>query len=299
MWQLLFLFLFLVAGLLLQKILSKELQVKLAYYLNRFVIYISLPAMVLVYLKSIKFDSTFFIPVTTAWGVFFISLILIYLLSKIFNFSKEMLIALIMLVSFTNSSFLGIPFTKAFFGESAIKYAIIYDQLGSFLILSIFGVLIISIYRAKSVNFILILIKIVSFPSFIALIVVILVDDIIYPNYIELILKVLTNLLAPFSLISIGLNIVLKMPKNEIFPIILALILKLVLIPLFLILLFKIVNINTLAVKISIFEASMAPMVTSSMLAIMANIKPRFVATTLGYGIAFSFITLPIIYLII
>ena len=210
-----------------------------------------------------------------------------------------MLVAFIIIVSFTNSSFLGIPFTKAFFGNKGIPYAIIYDQLGSFLILSTFGVIILSIYSVKRVNIRDIAIKVVTFPSFIALIFTLTFQGINYPSSIFNILKALSNMLAPTALISIGLNLVIKIPKNEIKPMALALFLKLIVTSLILIVLFNFLSLNSLSAKVSIFESAMAPMVTACMLAIMANIKPRFVATTLGYGIVLSFITLPLIYLLI
>ncbi len=299
MTKLFILLFFLLAGVILQKFLSTSLQKKLSYYLNRFVIYISLPAMVLVYLNHIELNSSLIIPIATAWGVSIFSSVLIYLFSKVIGYSKEMLIALIIVISFTNSSFLGIPFTKVFFADEGVSYAIIYDQLGSFLILSTFGVTILAMYSAKSLNFTKIIIKVLTFPSFIALVFVLLFQDINYPAWLFNILTALSNMLAPTALISIGLNLVIKIPKDEIISIIIALFLKLIVTPLTLIALFKFLGINSLSAKVSIFESAMAPMVTACMLAIMANIKPRFVATTLGYGIILSFITLPLIYLVI
>jgi len=295
MSSLFILLLLLLLGVFLQKLLKAKSLTKLSYYLNRFVIYLALPSMVLIYLKDITLSVDFFIPVATAWGVFIFSALVVYIWSKISNYSKEMLIALLMLVAFTNSSFLGIPFTKLFFKENALKYAIIYDQLGSFLILSIFGVAILALNSSKKIEFSLIFIKIITFPSFIALVFT-LIFNINYPAAIESILKSLANLLAPAALLSIGLNLVLKIPKDEIKTTAIALFLKLIAIPLVVLICFKLFSLNSLGAKVSIFESAMAPMVTSSMFAIMAGVKPKFVATTLGYGILLSFLTLPIIY---
>jgi len=294
--SLILLLIFLLVGILLKRFLPIKLQTKLLFYLNRFVIYISLPAMVLVYLKDIKFDNSFFVPIITAWGVFILSFLFIYFLSKVLNYSKEILIAFVMIVSFTNSSFLGIPFVKAYFGNSAIAYAIIYDQLGSFLILSTLGITLLFSYTLKKLNLKEIFIKIITFPSFIALVITIFLQDIAYPLWLFNLLKFLSSMLAPVALISIGLNLVIKPPKEEIKPIIIALFLKLIFIPLMLIYIFSLLSFNSLSAKVSIFESAMAPMVTACMLAIMYGIKPNFIATTLGYGVLLSFLTLPIIY---
>jgi predicted permease len=299
MKSLLILLIFLSLGFSLQRFLSTSLQTKISNILNRFVIYISLPAMVLVYLNNITFDTKLLIPVATAWLLFFGISILLYLYAKKAKWSNQKLIALLMLCSFTNSSFMGIPFTKAFFGDSGIKYAIMYDQLGSFLILAIFGVLILSIDGSNRLSIKSTIIKVVTFPSFVALIFALLFQDIEYPQFISTLLKLLSSMLAPAALVSIGLNLVIKIPKDEIRLTIGVLMLKLLITPLVLLAIFKAISIDNLAVDVSIFESAMAPMVTSSMLAIMADIMPRFIATTLGYGIVLSFVTLPIIYAII
>jgi predicted permease len=60
--------------------------------------------------------------------------------------------------------------------------------------------------------------------------------------------------------------------------------------------LFQALNLHTLTAQVSIFEAAMAPMVSSTMLAMMAGLEQRFVASLLGYGIVLSFATLPIVF---
>jgi predicted permease len=290
---------FLIVGLGLQKFLTTHYTTKLSNFLNKFVIYVSLPAMVLIYLRDIKFNNSFFIPIITAWGVFAFVVALVVVFAKIYNFKKETIVAIIMLLAFSNSSFMGFPFTLAFFGSKGLPYAIMYDQLGSFLILSIFGVIILSFVSTKRVSIVSLVKKVITFPSFIALLFAYIFSDINYPFAIEAILKVLASILAPAALISIGLNLHLKIPRDEIAPMTLILSLKLIILPIIVMLLFRVFGTLDIAKEVSIFEVAMAPMVTSSMLAIMAGIKPRFIATTLGFGIVLSFVTLPLIYAII
>ena len=255
--------------------------------------------MVLIYLRDIKFNSSFFIPIVTAWGVFAFVVGAVLVLAKIYNLKKETIVATIMLLAFSNSSFMGFPFTLAFFGSKGLPYAIMYDQLGSFLILSIFGVLILSFVSEKKVSIASLVKKVITFPSFIALLFAYIFSDINYPFLVESILKILATILAPFALISIGLNLHLRVPKNDITPMALILGLKLIVIPFIVMALFRAFGELDIAKKVSIFEVAMAPMVTSSMLAIMAGVKPKFIATTLGFGIVLSFVTLLLIYAII
>ena len=50
------------------------------------------------------------------------------------------------------------------------------------------------------------------------------------------------------------------------------------------------------AAKVSVFEAGMPPMVTAAALASLAGLAPEFTAAMVGYGILFSFATLPMLF---
>ena len=68
--------------------------------LNQFVIYISLPAMIILQVPKLTFSMDTLIPIIVAWCVMGISAILVLLFARIFSFSKEitgslMLVAII------------------------------------------------------------------------------------------------------------------------------------------------------------------------------------------------------------
>ena len=245
---------------------------------------------------DLQVDKSMFLPAVTAWALFFATCIVVLLLSKYLHFSKTITAAMLMTSAFGNSSFLGIPFTKAFFGDSGIAYAIVYDQLGSFLILSTFGVVILSIYSSKKSSIRKVIFKIVTFPSFIALILALSLDSSTLPVQIMVILKYLSATLTPVALIVIGLFLKLKIDKEHLKPFYISLTIKLIVAPLTVLLIFNILDLNSLASRVTVLEASMAPMISSSMLAVVANIERGFIVSVLGYGIALSFITAPIFY---
>ena len=292
--NIIYLLIFLAIGFIAQKVLSEQKQINLANILNKFVINISLPALVIVYMIDLQVDTSMFLPAVTAWGLFFATCIVILLLSKILNFSRSITAAMLMSVAFGNSSFLGIPFTKAFFGDSAVAYAVVYDQLGSFLILSTFGVVILSIYSTQKSSISKVLFKILTFPSFVAMILAILLNSSLIPTQIMELLNLLAATLTPLALVVIGLFLKLKIEKKHLKPFYIALSIKLIVAPLTVWLLFKLLHLDSLASKVTILEASMAPMISSSMLAVMLNIERSFIISILGYGIALSFITIPI-----
>ena len=290
----LILLLFLLLGYLAQRVLSESGQLLWADRFNRFVIYLSLPALVFVTMVDLTVDSRFILPIASAWGLFLLSVIAILILSRLLGWSRSITGALLMLIPFGNTSFLGIPFTKAFFGESGIPYAIVYDQLGSFLILSTAGIVILSLYSTQEATLGKILYRILTFPSFIALVLALSIDASLPPQWLMPPLETLAATLTPAALLSIGLHLKLRLAAGEWAPLTWGLLIKLILTPLLLLILFHMLSLKSLSAEVSIFEAGMAPMVSSSMLAIMAGLERRFVASVLGYGIVISFVTLPL-----
>ena len=299
MGSVLILLLFLVAGYAAQRILSPRMQELWADRFNRFVIYVSLPALVFVYMVDLKVDSRFILPVSSAWGLFALSALLILLLSRRFGWSRSLTGALLMVVPYGNTSFLGVPFTQAFFGEEGIPYAIIYDQLGSFLILSTVALITLSLYSTQKAGLREILYRIFTFPAFLALLLALPMQSSMLPGWLMQLLGWLAATLTPAALLSIGLYLKLRPERDKLLPFGIGLLIKLILTPLLLLSLFRILNLEGLSADVSLFEAAMAPMVSSSMLAIMAGLEKRFVASLLGYGIVLSFVTLPLFYLLI
>ncbi len=299
MGSVMILLLFLVGGYTAQHFLSLHTQELWADRFNRFVVYLSLPALVFVYMVDLKVDSRFILPISSAWGLFVLSALLILLFARVCGWSRSLTGALLMVVPYGNTSFLGVPFTKAFFGEEGIPYAVIYDQLGSFLILSTVGLVILSLYSSQKASLAAILTRIFTFPAFLALLLALPMQSSMVPDLLIQLLSWLAATLTPAALLSIGLYLKLRLDREKLFPFGLGLTLKLLLAPLVLVPLFWMRDLHGLPAQVTLFEAAMAPMVSSSMLAMMAGLEKRFVASLLGYGIVLSFVSLPLFYLCI
>jgi predicted permease len=161
------------------------------------------------------------------------------------------------------------------------------------------GILTLSLYTARQATVGHIVRRIVTFPAFIALVLALLVDPAGPPSWLLSGLRGLAATLTPAALLAIGLHLQLRLEPGRKLPFALGLMIKLLLAPLILYLLFGWLDLHSLAAKVSIFEAAMAPMISSAMLAMMAGLEQRFIASLLGYGIVLSFVTLPGVYWII
>ncbi len=290
---------FLVIGIVIKRL--PQFPKDTGIVLNLFVIYISLPALVLLNIPELVFSKQLLAPALIPWMMLAISSGLILLLSKVFKWENNITGCLLLLIPLGNTSFLGIPMVKAFFGESAINYALLYDQLGSFLALAIYGSFIVAVYgtNANGSTFRSVIKKVMTFPPFIALVLAIVLRDVVYPDTITQLLSILASTLIPLVMIAVGYQLQFQMNRNLMTPMGLGLSIKLIMAPMIALMLCKLFGLKGEAVHVSIFEAGMPPMVSAGALAILANLSPALTAALVGIGILLSFVTLPILYQLI
>jgi predicted permease len=275
--------------------MGERLILSFALLLNRYVVYFALPALILVYLPKVRIERTLFLPVVSAWGLFFFSVALILYTSKTFGWKRQLTGALLFTVPLGNTSFLGVPFTLAFYGEQGLPTTLIYDQLGSFLILSTFGIFLLALYSGQTFHWKSSLLRMLRFPAFIALILALFLRESELLHTLHTPLSVIASTLSPAAMIAVGLQLRLRFHARERQAFLFALGVKLLLAPLTLLLIFLWLDIRGLEAQVTIFESAMAPMISSSTLAILAGLEAEFVASVLGYGILLSFLTLPFI----
>lgn len=266
--------------------------------LNLFVIYISLPALVLLKIPELVFSKDLLVPALMPWVMLLLSCSAILLLSKILQWERATTGCLLLLIPLGNTSFLGIPMVKAFFGDQAIPYAVLYDQLGSFLALATYGSATLAFYGSGESRRTLTMVmkKVVSFPPFIALILAFAFKAFSYPTVAVSLLKVLSSTLVPLVMIAVGFQLTLRLSREVISQLCIGLSIKLIAAPVVALFLCKIAGLGGEAVQVSIFESGMPPMVSAGALAIMANLSPKLTAALVGLGIVLSFITLPVLY---
>lgn len=268
--------------------------------LNQFVIYISLPAMILLQIPKLTFSMDTLIPIIVAWMVMFFSAILVLLVAKVFSFSKEITGSLMLVAILGNTSFMGIPIVNAYMGESAIPYILVYDQLGTFIALAIYGTFIASYYSSKSqITFKIITLKVLTFPPFISLVAALFLMGVEFNPILSKVLASFSSTIVPMALVAVGLQLQFKLPKEDLKPFSIALVIKLIIAPIFAIIICKIFSWDNEVSVVSIMESAMAPMITAGAIASMAGLAPRLSSAIVGYGILISFITTAILFKLI
>lgn len=266
--------------------------------LNIYVLYVALPALILKNIKLLEFSFALVIPAVTPWLLLLVVVATVLLLSRLFGWSREVTGALLVILPLGNTSFLGFPMTEALFGQSAMPYAVVYDQIGSFIALATYVTLVAAIYSPTMSKPTpkAILLKIVSFPSFIALLVGLLIRDFSLPPLAVSLVDNLAATLVPVVMIAVGFQLSFRFSKSEVSPLISALVIKLALMPISAWLIWRALGQEGLAVKISIFQAAMPPMISAGAIAIMAGLAPRLVSGVIGFGILAGLVSLPVVF---
>ncbi len=267
--------------------------------LNTFVIYISLPALVLLKVPGMELGQDLLFVALLPWLMVAVSAAAVMAASRALSWNREVTGCLLLMACLGNTSFLGIPMVRAFFGEDAVGYAMIYDQLGSFLALSTYGSLVLALFgkeagaRPDPGD---VLRKIVTFPPFLALVAALVLHGIPQPAVVRGMLASLGGTLVPLVMVAVGYQLTPHMEPGATVPLAVGLARKMILAPLAATGVAWAFGLHGRGVDVAVFEAGMPPMVSAGALAIMAGLSPRLTAALVGVGIFCSFATLPVLH---
>lgn len=294
-------FLCLIVGILLRK--TGRFPTTTATSLNALIIYVSFPAVVLLQIPKLMATTDFtlelLVPVSMAWIQFALAWLLMSYLAKKRNWSQARKGALILTAGLGNTSFVGFPLLEALYGSQAIRWGVLIDQLGSFLVLSTLGLLVASThgYRrdGKTVKP---LKQIASFPPFIAL----AVATFLGLAKIELgmmndVIAKLAATLVPLALIAVGFQLRLSPSVLHRYwrPLTLGLTFKLVLVPIFFCIFYYLTTGGfSYVTKLTILESAMATMITSAVVASDFGLDEELANLMVGVSIPLSLLSVPL-----
>jgi predicted permease len=263
--------------------------------LNLVVLYVCLPATVLLNAPKLVLDASVVKVALVPWLLLGVSVLSVNVASRIFRFRRDEHAVLLLCTSLGNTSFLGYPLVVAFLGQEALPYAVIYDQFGVFLILSTFGLFVLSRYGGDTKPTpALIAKRIGRFPPFWALLFGLTLMPKEPPHIVHELLDRVAQTLLPLAMLAIGLGIRFRLAKNELKPLGIGLFIKLVVLPACALGLVHGLGHRALAAEASVLEAAMPPMITAGALAMSHRLAPRLAAALIGYGILLSLVTVPL-----
>lgn len=205
--------------------------------------------------------------------------------------SNETRAALIITAGLGNTSFVGFPLTQAYFGDNGLRIAVMCDQM-SFVMLSSFGV-VTSMHAAHkgNVSAKILLKKIVLFPPFIGFIAALILPPFVDLSFIDPLFESLALTLVPLALFSVGLQVRFTEWKSNASLLSLGLAYKLLIAPAIVFVAALLFQFGGLTAEVSIFEASMPPMITAAILATQYGLNPALSNRIVSIGLVLSFAT--------
>lgn len=262
--------------------------------LNRIVLYVCLPAAVLMYVPRLHLDISLIGLVATPWLLMLCTLALVSLATRIFGFARDVHAVLLICVALANSSFIGYPMVRALLGDHALPYAVVYDQFGTFVLLSTFGLYVIARYSGDTPpTAAQILLRIARFPPLWALLLALTLMPEQPPTWIGTGLKQLADAMLPLVMLAVGFSLQLRLPLDELKPLGIGLLLKLVVMPALALPIAWAFGLQGTMLQANVLESAMPTMITAAALAIAHRLAPRLAAALVGYGILLSLATLP------
>lgn len=293
-------FFFLALGLVLQHI--KQFPTRIYKILNKIVIYVCLPAITLYHIPKIKWSNELLFPIASGWISFLLAFLFFHFLGRRLGWSNKLIGCLILTAGLSNSSFLGYPIVEALFGKKGLETAILVDQPGTFVVVSTLGVFVAAFYSKGSPDTFSIVKKIVFFPPFITFVIACLMNIFQYDldSHLQFGLLKIGSLVTPLALLSVGLQLTFDRKSQHWHFLRLGLFFRLIITPFIILILYVfILKQHSEAIKITIIEMAMAPMITGAILASTYGLKPKLSSMMIGFGIPISFLTLAIWYFVI
>jgi predicted permease len=315
-------FLVILLGLLLGAVLRKtrHLPAESPKVLNAYVIAVALPALVIAQLPPFlrklaepgqRIDASLLFLPLIPWLIFGGAIAFFGLLYKRGIIRREQWGLLSLAGGLGNTAFVGFPLIEALLGPQNLPPAILLDQLGTFLALSVGGTLWITYFQASSPKgddaknrggfpWAKFGRELMRFPPFLALLAAFVVVPLgPFPVALQGTIEKLAATLVPVAMVSVGSQLQLdrKMLGREARGVCIGLGYKMALAPLVIgLIAYFGLGMRGDLLSVATLEAAMAPMITATVLGIEAGFAPDLGALMLGVGIPLSLATVPCVH---
>lgn len=266
--------------------------------INAYIINIALPAMILQRVPALELNVAALVPVAFAWLVVLASAALVLLAARYYRWSAAITGALLLTVPLSNSAYLGLPLIGALFAADALPYAILYDQLGNFMALAIYGSIVIAAFElsGRRPSVLGIGRRILTFPPFIFLMIALALPAGALPAWSHGPLALLGASMGPCAMIIIGLQFELAVPTGLRRPLMVGCALKLVVAPALVVAAAMALGLRGPVTQASAMQAAMPPMITAGLLGMAAGFSKPLIVAMIGVATAASALTLPVVY---
>lgn len=273
-----------------------------AKVLDAVVIRLALPGLVISVISDASLDAEALVPVGVAWTVIVGSAVVVALVSWLLRLDRITTGTLMVVVPLGNTSFMGFPAVMALLGEAHLPFAVLYDQLGSFLAVALVAPIVAGHFAGNGdTGFRAMMRRMVTFPPFVALVVAVALaasgGSLWGP--IGDTAALLGATVTPLAMIAIGARLDLAAASQRPGVVAIGLVVAMVLAPAAVLGVTLAAGLDGLAWEASVLEAGMPPMVTAAVVATAAGLDERLATALVGIGAVVALVTLPLLALVL
>lgn len=260
--------------------------------INTWILYLALPAVSFKYLPKVQWTTEMLFPIAATFLVSVFCFFYVMFYSKSRGYSRRSRSTLELASGYSNTSFIGFPLISAFYGEGLLSIAIICDQT-MFFALSTLGIIAAVKGGSKSgrVSAVFILKRLITFPPLIGCISALVLSQFIDLTVAEPLFDKLAATVSPLALFSVGLQLKFNGWKKLIPQMSASMLYKLILAPAIVLGMALLLGIKGDVAKITIFEAAMPTLVTSSIIAEQFRLNTKLTNLIIGVSIIVGFFT--------
>ncbi|WP_294288256.1 AEC family transporter [uncultured Chryseobacterium sp.] len=265
--------------------------------INTWILYLALPAVSFKYLPKIQWTVEMLFPIVATFLISVVCFFFMKLYSRYKGYSGRSQGTLELISGYSNTSFIGFPLVAAFYGENLLSIAVICDQT-MFLALSTLGIIaaVKGGSRSGKVSATFILKRLVTFPPLIGCIAALVLSRFIDFSTAEPFFDKLAATVSPLALFSVGLQLKFNGWKKLVPQMSVSMLYKLILAPALVLGLALLAGIKGDIAKITVFEAAMPTVVTSSIIAEQFRLNTKLTNLTIGFSIIVGLFTSAIWY---
>lgn len=286
--------LFLVCALLVAGYAAKRfrrLPDNAAEVLNRFIIDICVPATILRLVPKLTLSPALGVLVVVPWLMAGLAYVASRLARRLMALDAQSTTALFLATALGNTSFLGFPLCGALLGEDSIPLAAVYDQLGSFLLLSIVApVALAKVSAGQRATLREVARRVLLFPPFMALVVALL--PLPRPAALDPVLAAAAAPLVPLAMFAVGFKLRFT-PPRPVRAFTLGLALKLLIFPALGWLVARALGAQGLVLQVAVLETAMPTMITAGALLVAYDVASDLAAAFVSWGLILALVSVP------
>ncbi len=263
---------------------------------DKYVLRLALPALILAKLSTVELNADLVLPIGIAWSLIACAAALIIAVGRVLSLDTKVVGALLLVAVLGNTSFLGLEMVHSLLGADHMSSAIAFDQLGTFLGLSVWGSFVASRYGAGEIGWKPVVRRLLRFMPFLAVLASIPLRAFNAPDVVYTVLNGLGRTVAPVAMGALGLRFTVRVSRRVATPALLGLCLKMLVMPGVVYVVATLVgSTHDLAWSSSILQAAAPPMVTAGVVAVGAGLSEDLVAFMVGVGTLVAFVSIPLL----